>query len=64
MSIYEEHGYDSRTDYLKSLAEDYEIPLEDVFQFADMLGSSEDFDGLLSTLEDYEAYQELYFDDE
>jgi hypothetical protein len=37
---------------LKSLAEEYELPLEKVRLMADMLGPDEDFDGLLSELED------------
>lgn len=62
MTIYEEHGYEGRTDYLQSLADDYEINVEDVMAFADMLGASEDFDGLPNVLEDYDAYRELYFE--
>lgn len=52
MSVYKDHGYKSRKDYLKSLAEDYDVDLQTVFVLADLLGPSEDFDGLVSNLED------------
>lgn len=53
MSIYEENGYKNRRDYLESLADDLGIQKQTVFMVASLLGSSEDFDGLISTLEDY-----------
>lgn len=52
MNIYQKHGFDSRRDYLESLAFDYDLEVEDVFNIAGLLGPSEDFDGLLSELED------------
>lgn len=51
-NIYLENGYENREDYLKSLAEDYDVSLDAVHTLADMLGPDEDFDGLLSELED------------
>lgn len=54
-NIYQENGYADRNDYLNCLAEDYGVPLEDVYSFAEMLGENEDFDGLVSTLEDAEC---------
>ncbi len=51
---YKENGYESRLDYLESLAEDYCVSLSTVLCLADILGSSEDFDGLVCALEDYE----------
>lgn len=53
MSIYEENGYKNRRDYLESLADDLGIQKQTVFMVASLLGSGEDFDGLISTLEDY-----------
>lgn len=50
--VYLEKGYGSREDYLKSLAEDYDVNLDTVYALASMLGPNEDFDGLLSELED------------
>lgn len=52
MSIYEENGYTNRRDYLQSLAEEYGLSYTEVSTIADLLGPSEDFDGLISTLED------------
>lgn len=53
MTIYEENGFTSRKEYLESLAEDYDMDYEDVEMLAATLGETEDFDGLLTTLEDY-----------
>lgn len=52
MSIYTDEGYKSRKDYLECLAEDYGLPVENVFAVAAMYGPSEDFDGLINALED------------
>jgi hypothetical protein len=53
-NIYEENGYRDREEYLKCLAEEYGILPGDVGVIADMLGPDEDFDGLVSMLEDTE----------
>lgn len=53
MTIYEENGFTSRKEYLKSLAEDYDMAYKDVEMLATTLGETEDFDGLLTALEDY-----------
>ena len=53
MTVYEENGFTSRKEYLESLAEDYDMAYEDVEMLAATLGETEDFDGLLTTLEDY-----------
>lgn len=52
MSIYTEEGYSNRKEYLESLADEYGISIENVLMAADMLGPDEDFDGLITTLED------------
>jgi len=52
MSIYTDEGYENRKDYLNSLADEYGIDKQTVYQLASMLGPSEDFDGLVSSLED------------
>lgn len=52
LSIYEENGYDDRADYLKCLAEDYGVEPGKVQTLADLLGPSEDFDGLVTSLQD------------
>ena len=53
-NIYQQNGYADREDYLTCLAEDYGVPIEDVYSLADMLSENEDFDGLVSALEDIE----------
>jgi hypothetical protein len=53
MNVYQEQGYESRRDYLDSLADDMEIDRSTVYMMAQMLGPSEDFDGLVTSLEDY-----------
>ena len=53
MNVYQENGYKDRKDYLKSLAEDFDMDYKDVVMLATTLGESEDFDGLVIALEDY-----------
>jgi hypothetical protein len=53
MSIYTDEGYKSRRHYLEGLAFDMDIPLDDVLMLASVLGSSEDFDGLVTHCEDH-----------
>ena len=50
--IYVKHGYQGRHDYLSSLAEEYGLAPELVAEVAALLGPAEDFDGLLSELQD------------
>lgn len=50
--IYKEKGYATRKDYLESLADDYGVDEDAVFAVADLLGPSEDFDGLIIMIED------------
>lgn len=49
MSVYTDNGYANRREYLKSLAEDYG---DAVYILAELLGPDEDFDGLVTDLED------------
>jgi hypothetical protein len=49
MTIYEQNGYRDRSDYLDSLREDYG---EAVDILTSVLPASEDFDGLVTALED------------
>lgn len=51
MNDYQANGYANRRDYLESLAQEY--PRDTVFALASMLGPNEDFDGLVTALEDY-----------
>lgn len=51
-TIYTLNGYKNRGDYLRCLSEDYGTAIATVCALADMLGPSEDFDGLVTALED------------
>lgn len=44
---------EERNCYLRELAEEYGVPMYVVRSLADMLGPNEDYDGLVSALEDY-----------
>lgn len=56
-NVYREKGYNDREDYLSYIAEDYGLDLEQVVRpIADLLGPTEDFDGLIDMLED-EAFK-------
>lgn len=56
VDAYLDAGYRDRSSYLQAVADDYGMPYHKVFQIASLLGSNEDFDGLLSTLEEAFAY--------
>jgi len=49
MNIYQQNGYENRQEYLDYLADEYG---DMVYEIADLLGETEDFDGLVTTLED------------
>ena len=50
---YKANGYADREDYLSCMAEDHGLDLEEVVRpLADLLGPSEDFDGLVTSLQD------------
>jgi len=53
MTIYQREGYDDRRSYLEALADDTGVDLHTVFVLAELLGPAEDFDGLVTSLEDY-----------
>lgn len=53
MDIYQENGFKNRHDYLANLADDYGVDALTVITLADMLGPNEDFDGLVSAIQDY-----------
>jgi hypothetical protein len=50
--VYTRNGFENRGAYLDSLAEDYGVDPFVIHMVADMIGPSEDFDGLVSELED------------
>ena len=51
-AILEDQGYNSLEEYLENLSEDYDVDLVTVYMMADLLGETELFDGLVSSLED------------
>lgn len=56
MSIYTDNGFANRNEYLNDLAFEYDIDSSTVFLLADILGDNEDFDGLITSLEDYDYF--------
>lgn len=54
-NVYIEHGYKDRKDYLTQLAEENGLDYEIVLAIADLLGPSEDFDGLVTSVQDCEG---------
>jgi hypothetical protein len=52
MNAYKENGFTSRRDYLDDLADSTGIDRATVYALADLLGPNEDFDGLVTALED------------
>jgi hypothetical protein len=49
---YEEDGYFDRFGYLKGLADEHGVSLRTVIEMSELLGPEEDFDGLVTSLED------------
>ena len=54
MDIYQENGYDNRAQYLAALADDYGVSLPQVVALANLLSKNEDFDGLVSAVQEME----------
>ena len=52
-NVYIENGYESREDYLQCMSDEYGVSIETVYTLADLL-EGEEFDGLISALEDAE----------
>jgi hypothetical protein len=55
-NVYQENGFKNRGEYLENLALEMGINQMTVFALADMLGPNEDFDGLVTELEDLTIY--------
>ena len=51
-TIYEQHGFRNRQDYFEYLSEEYDIDIDIIKSMAEILGPNEDFDGLVTNLED------------
>ena len=54
-NVYQRNGFDDREDYLDSLREEYGAELVDAL--SSVLPPSEDFDGLVTELEDNFGYE-------
>ena len=52
MNTYQKLGFKNRKEYLIDLAETYGVNQDQVFMLASMLGESEDFDGLVTSIQD------------
>ena len=52
LECYLEYGAENRAEYLSMLADEYDVPLSTVRALAGILGPEEDFDGLVTSLED------------
>lgn len=53
MSIYTDNGFANRREYFDSLSREFEIGTDMISTFADLLGPDEDFDGLVSQIQEY-----------
>lgn len=53
MTIYEKHGFKNRREYLEDLSDTMGVDMQDTLMLAELLGPDEDFDGLVTMLEDH-----------
>lgn len=53
VDIYQQKGFKNRREYLADLADQYGVDYDTVATMAHVLGPNEDFDGLVSTLNDF-----------
>lgn len=52
-NLYKElHGCENRTQYLKMLSDQHGVDIDQITALADLLGPNEDFDGLVTSVED------------
>lgn len=61
-SVYTENGFKNRKEYLNSLADDYGVDVQTVYDLASVLGPDEDFDALVTELEDVAYSQDDDYD--
>ena len=54
---YTDNGYTDRAEYLDSLAEEHGMDINVVLNLAEILGPNEDFDGLVTTLQDLSKFR-------
>jgi len=53
-NIYKDNGYSDRNDYFVDLSLRFNIDLSSVYALSEVMGKDEDFDGLVSSLDDYQ----------
>lgn len=58
-SRYQQAGYPDRRAYLQSLADENGVHLSIVLLLADLYGPNEDFDGLVTAVDDYASLNGL-----
>jgi len=51
-NVYQRNNFKDRAHYLTCLADDNDVDIELVLQAAELLGQEEDFDGLVSIIQD------------
>ena len=54
---YEACGYTNRHEYLESLAEDYGVPLHEIYAISETIGQDEDFGALILALQHFGSMQ-------
>lgn len=52
MSIYTDNGYENRQDYHEQLALEHSVDIQTVLALSEVLGEEEDFDGLVTAVQD------------
>lgn len=53
MNVYEYNGFKDREEYLACLSEIHDVDIEVIKEISDFLGESEDFDSLITYLDDF-----------
>lgn len=59
IKLYQAHGYSDREEYLQSLADEFGADLDTVKVLSQLLGTNEDFDGLVNAIQDLDHIQVL-----
>lgn len=60
MSVYQDNGFKNRREYLEDLAEQYGIRKDVVFTLANLLSPIEDFDGLVTSLQESKIKKNIW----
>lgn len=60
IDVYKEAGFEGRENYLNYLSDEYGVDIDIINALAELLGPSEDFDGLISSLDDFSNTNDIY----